>query len=162
MDQAHIHLLITHLPIFGSLCGAIVLAYGLWAKSNATNIAAYLVLLLSSIGAGIAYLTGEGAEEKVEHLEGVTRHAIHEHEHFALYALISLIVLGVAALIAWFLTRTRPTTGRTMGILVLLLALISFGLVARTGYLGGQIRHTEIVDGALQPAENPTDHHDGD
>jgi hypothetical protein len=23
-------------------------------------------------------------------------------------------------------------------------ALVSFGLVARTGYLGGQIRHTEI------------------
>jgi len=31
-----------------------------------------------------------------------------------------------------------------ISILTLLVTLISFGLVARTGYLGGQIRHTEI------------------
>jgi hypothetical protein len=30
------------------------------------------------------------------------------------------------------------------------LLLISFGLVARTDYLGGQIRHTEISVGVVQ------------
>ena len=29
-------------------------------------------------------------------------------------------------------------------IVILFISLISFGLIARTGYLGGQIRHTEI------------------
>jgi hypothetical protein len=37
---------------------------------------------------------------------------------------------------------------------ILFLSLISFGLVARTGYLGGQIRHTEISNGATAAAEN--------
>ena len=35
MNQTHIHLLITHLPIFGSILGGFVLAYGLWTKMKA-------------------------------------------------------------------------------------------------------------------------------
>jgi hypothetical protein len=37
---------------------------------------------------------------------------------------------------------------------MLVVSLVSFGLVARTGYLGGQIRHTEIANGATLPAGN--------
>jgi hypothetical protein len=62
MNQTHVHLLITHLPILGSFLGALVLVYGLFSGSYSTKIAAYLLLIISSAGAGIAYLTGEGAE----------------------------------------------------------------------------------------------------
>ncbi|MGE5943670.1 MAG: hypothetical protein ACM31G_04950 [Flavobacteriales bacterium] len=55
MDQTHIHLVITHLPIFGSILGGLVLAYGLWTKSNDTKIAAYGLFIISSISVGIAY-----------------------------------------------------------------------------------------------------------
>ena len=51
MDQTHIHLMITHLPIFGSLLGALVLAHGLMTKTAQTNVAGYYVLALSAIGA---------------------------------------------------------------------------------------------------------------
>lgn len=54
MDQTHLHLSINHLPIFGSILGGLVLAYGLWTKSNQTKIAAYYLLIISSIGAGIS------------------------------------------------------------------------------------------------------------
>jgi hypothetical protein len=40
MDQTHIHLLLTHLPVFGSIIGGFVLAYAIWAKSDQTKIAA--------------------------------------------------------------------------------------------------------------------------
>jgi uncharacterized membrane protein len=43
---------------------------------------------------------------------------------------------------------------RTTAFVILLISLISFGLVARTGYLGGQIRHTEISNGATVSSEN--------
>jgi uncharacterized membrane protein len=33
---------------------------------------------------------------------------------------------------------------RPVAIIILLVSLVSFMLVARTGYLGGQIRHTEM------------------
>jgi uncharacterized membrane protein len=146
-------LLITHLPIFGSLLGGLVLAHGIGTKSIQTNIAAYYILILSSIGAGIAYLTGEGAEETVEKLPGVIESTIKQHEEFALFALISLIVLGVAALVGFILTIRKSSFSRTIAIAVVIISVISFGLVARTGYLGGQIRHTEIssaVSGNLE------------
>lgn len=69
MNPTHIHLVIAHLPIFGSILGALVLAYGLWTKSNNTNIAAYGLFIISSMAAGIAYLTEEAAEESVENLQ---------------------------------------------------------------------------------------------
>lgn len=144
MNQTHIHLLITHLPIFGSILGGLVLAHGLWSRSNQTKIAAYNLLIISSIGAGIAYLTGEGAEESVENLPGVVEATIEQHEEFALFALISLIVLGFVSILGLFLTlRKSPLTGIT-AISILFISLISFGMAARTGYMGGQIRHTEL------------------
>jgi hypothetical protein len=66
MSDAHIHLVITHLPIFGSILGALVLGYGFLSKSDSTKIASYFLFIISAIGAGIAYITGEGAEEAVE------------------------------------------------------------------------------------------------
>jgi hypothetical protein len=85
MNQTHIHLLITHLPIFGSILGGLVLAHGIWTKSNQTKMAAYHVLIISSIGAVIAYLTGEGAEETVEKIQGVSEKIIDQHGDFACY-----------------------------------------------------------------------------
>ncbi len=144
MDQTHIHLLITHLPIFGSILGAIVLVNGLFAKSDATKIAAYNLMVFSSAGAVIAYLTGEGAAGSVEGLPGVLESRIEAHEEFALYALITLIILGVAAAAATYLTWRKPDYTKVTAGVVLVIALVSFGMVTRTGYLGGQIRHTEL------------------
>ena len=144
MNQAHIHLLITHLPIFGSILGVLVLSHGIWTKSNQTMVAAYNLFILSAIGAGIAYLTGEGAEEAVENIQGIAEATIEKHEDFALFALISIIILGVASLIGLLATLSKSTWIRTLAFVVLFIALFSFTIAARTGYLGGQIRHTEI------------------
>lgn len=146
MDQTHLHLLITHLPIFGSILGAVVLAHGLWIKSDHLSIAAYDIFIISGIGAGVAYLTGEAAEETVERIQGVAENMIDQHEDFALYALISLIVLGVLSIAGLFIAWKKWAFSKTFAVVVLFIALISFGLVAWTGYLGGQIRHTEISD----------------
>ena len=106
--------------------------------------AAYILLIISSIGAGIAYSTGEAAEETVENIAGLSKNLIEQHEDSAVIALISLIVLGVASVVGLFLTSRKSQFTRAVAVVVLLVSLITFGLVARTGYLGGQIRHTEI------------------
>ncbi len=150
MSQVHLHLLITHLPIFGSILGAFVLGYGLWAKSNQTKNAAYFIFIISAIGAAIAYLTGEGAEEAIENIQGVSENMIELHEDAAMYALISLIALGLMSIVALVVTRFKTSLIKSTSIIVLIISLVSFGLVARTGYLGGQIRHTEIANGGIQ------------
>ncbi len=160
MNPTHIHLLITHLPIVGSLLGSLVLVHGIWTKSNTTIMAAYNLLIISSIGAVIAYLTGEGAEDTVEKFQGVSKGMIEQHSDFAVYALISLSVLGVASLFGILVAFIKSPFSRTIATITLIISLISFGLIARTGYLGGQIRHTEINDSssnALQNSEKDKD-----
>jgi uncharacterized membrane protein len=154
MNQTHLHLLITHLPIFGSILGGIVLAYGLWTKSNDTKIASYLLFMISSIGAGIAYLTGEAAEETVEHIQGIVESNIKTHEEFALFAISSMIILGVVSILGVYLTYRKSLYTRTTAYIILIISLVSFGLVARTGYLGGQIRHTEIANNPNNSSED--------
>jgi uncharacterized membrane protein len=159
MNQAHVHLVITHLPIFGSILGALVLVYGLWSKSNQTKIAAYLLFVISALGAGIAYLTGEGAEDAVEKIQGISRDLIHEHEEAAMFALISLIILGIISLYGLFVTHKNRKYERSVSLIILFFSFFSFSVVARTGWLGGQIRHTEISNAPVQNAES---HEKGD
>ncbi len=146
MNLTHLHLLITHLPIFGSVLGLMVLAYGLWCRSRHTIMAAYLLFVVAALGAGIAYATGEVAEEAVERLPGIARAKIDPHEDFAIYALWSSVIMGVTSLIGLLLSWKKSVFTREMGKLILLIAAISFSLAAYTAYLGGQIRHSEVSD----------------
>ncbi|MEO8414376.1 MAG: hypothetical protein ABI472_11990 [Ginsengibacter sp.] len=150
MSTAHLHLVVTHLPVFGSILGAFVLGYGLWSKSNSTKIAAYCIFIVSGIGAVIAYLTGEGAEEAVEKIAGVSENLIKVHEDSAIYALVSLMALGIVSLFAVVVSYKKSSFIKYTATAVLIVSFISFGLVARTGYLGGQIRHSEINNAAVQ------------
>lgn len=152
MTSTHLHLITTHLPIFGSIIGASLLAYGMWSKANPTKSAAYLLFIISAIGAGIAYFTGEAAEETVEHIPGISEHLIEQHEDFAVYALVSLIVLGAVSIASLITNLKRIAIAKILSRATLLLSLISFALAARTGYLGGQIRHTELNSTPLQNA----------
>ncbi|MBD1384330.1 hypothetical protein IDJ75_03500 [Mucilaginibacter rigui] len=154
MNQTHIHLLITHLPIVGAVLGAFVLAHGIWRKSNTTLIAAYNLLIISAIGAGIAYATGEGAEETVEHLQGISKNVIEEHAESALISLVSLLITGGIAAIGLFVTLKSTAFNRPVALLALTAALVSFGFIARTGYSGGQIRHTEIGTNTTSPLKS--------
>jgi uncharacterized membrane protein len=123
-------------------------------KNKEVNEVAFYIFIISSLGAVIAYLTGEGSEEAVEHLQGITKNAIDEHEDFSMYALISLIVLGVGSLLALFLTYRHSSLLSSVTGIVLLISIISFALIGWTGYLGGQIRHTEM--NSITAAENQT------
>lgn len=153
MSLTHLHLLINHLPIIGSILGGFVLAQGIWNKSELTKIAAYNVLIISSIGAIVAYFTGEEAEETIENIAGVMESTIKIHEDFAVYALIALIVLGISSIIGLWATIKQNSYSGIVSTVTLVIAFVSFGLVAQTGYLGGQIRHTELNPNFVAPTE---------
>lgn len=162
MNPTHIHILITHLPVFGGFLGLLVLLYGFYQKSESTKQAAYLIFIVASIGAGIAYLTGEPAEESVEHLQGVVHDMIEEHEDAAQFALITNIIAGLASLAALWTSFKNLSFASLISKLVLIFALFGFTSAARTAFLGGKIRHSEIHgnvsnQGSQDPAENQDD-----
>lgn len=68
--------------------------------------------------------------------------------------MVSLIIVGVVSILGIFLTlRKSPATG-TLADVIFLISLVSFALVARKGFLGGQIRHSEIVKDATISLDN--------
>lgn len=161
MDQAHIHLAITHLPLFASFSGILILLYGIKTKSNHTQLAAFGIFIISAIGACIAYATGEGAEEKVEDIPGIIKSVIDRHEDSAIFTLLSFILTGIVSIAAAFLNFKKYAHAQRATLSVLVISVLSFILVARTAWLGGQIRHTEISTvsqtGNNQAGENTED-----
>jgi uncharacterized membrane protein len=160
MNQTHIHLIITHLPIFGSLLGGIALFHGLLTKTRQTLVAAYILMIISTLGVGIAYLTGEAAEETAEKIPGIVKNMIGQHEDVALIALISLILLGISSIFGIFFAVKQSALTFKIARVTLIICFISFGIISYTGYLGGKIRHTETYNSpanAIQPSKESTE-----
>jgi hypothetical protein len=146
MNPAHVHLLTNHLPILGSVFGLLVLIYSFLLRkpSQQVRTAAYLILVVAAIGAVAANASGEGAEESVKRLPGVTHDAIEEHEDAATFALGAALAAGALSLFGIAANAFKPAWNGRLAVANLLVALFSLAVSARTGYLGGKIRHTEL------------------
>ncbi len=155
MNAAHFHLLVNHVPIIGFGIGVILTLIGLWKRDEkGITTAVVLVLFISAIGSVLSLESGEGAEDLVEGLPGVTHEVIHEHEEMAETANIAGIITGIAALGLLFLAiRKQFETPIWAWVVVLALVLATTTLMAITGNAGGKIRHTEIRSEYTMPDE---------
>jgi hypothetical protein len=143
MNEAHLHLLVNHIPIVGGGLAVLILAWGLIRKNKSIVQLALGLLVLVGIASLVADLTGEGAEEVVEHSGVAFNHdAIHEHEEAAFFANMAAMLTGIVALVTLAVRKLRD--GKVMPIVVLVLAVWATATMVRTGYLGGFIVHTEV------------------
>lgn len=142
MSGAHVHLLLTHIPVVGVVFGILILAYALLRRKNETTQVALAVFVMSGLAAIGVYLTGEGAEESVEHLVGISHALIEQHEEAAVVALVTTLLLGAVSGVGLWLSRKRLP--RWFSGATLALALVVGGVLAWTADLGGQINHPEI------------------
>ncbi len=156
MDLLHLHLLLNHFPVIGTIIGIALLLLGFVSKSDAlkrASLAVFLVLALLTIA---VFLTGEPAEERVEKSAGVSKALMEEHEETAMPALIAMEVTGGIALIGLFVSFRKSKFANIGFAAAMVLSIVTFGLMARTANLGGQIRHAEIRSGgAASGNENP-------
>lgn len=150
MNSVQMHLALTHVPVILSFVGLIMLVVAFFIKNSTLTKTAYFLILIAGLSAMPVYFSGEGTEEAIENLPGVSDAVVEKHEEVAKMAMISIAIAGLVALAALFSLR-RQAASRVFKIVVLLLAITSGGLMAQTAHLGGQIRHTEIRKGvALQ------------
>lgn len=155
MNQAHLHLLLNHLPILGVLFGLLVLISGLLLNNQAVKQTALGLFVLAAICAIPAYLTGEGAEELVENLPGVTETLIERHEERANFFLGIVGGLGILSLITWYAGAKQHKAAAVLYAFTLVVALSSMALAQQVGVSGGEIRHTEIRSTAAAAANGP-------
>jgi len=97
---AHLHLLVNHSPIFGSLFALALLIASYFTSADIFRRTAFVVLIATAIGGAAADLSGDAAEEAVKGLPGIKRELIDAHSQMGDKAYILAGILGVLALIA--------------------------------------------------------------
>ena len=151
MTPVHLHLLLNHLPVIGTVIAVCLLAFALLRGDDRTGRVSLGLLAVLAAVAVVAFLTGEPAEEAVEHLPGVSGPLVERHEEAALLATIALGVVGAASA-GWLLLFRRRPLRRPVMLGLLAAALVPAGAMAYAANLGGQIRHAEIRPGAAAAA----------
>ena len=131
-DLPRLHAVLNDFPV-GLLVAAVIFEIlFLLTKRDSLRIAAYWTLMAGVIGAGLAVLSGLGAEDRIAHGEAV-HEIMEEHEELA------LITTGIFAVVAlWRLWRERVMSrGERMA--ALCLALVGSGFLVSTGQHGGEL-----------------------
>jgi len=144
MNEAHLHLLVNHFPIIGTLFGLGVLITGLLLKNNSVKNTAYFLFVASAIFTAFSMGTGEGAEELVEDLPNIGKQIIHEHEEIAEKFAILMYVTGLLGLLSLYTVVKNHKIAKIVSYITLAFALFAAVLAKSVGTTGGSIRHTEI------------------
>jgi len=127
----------------GAAFTTLLIIFALGQKSKEVKRTSLWFAVLTGISALIVYLTGDGAEDIVKTIPGITESLIEPHEHMAMFFMISLLLIGAAALAGLFLSRASTDVLHKFTVIVLILNILVMFLAYETGLSGGKIRHTE-------------------
>ncbi len=152
MDPVIVHLRLNHFPIIGLMVLFGLFAYAYFFRKRELFLPVKVGIVLLSLISIPLYLSGEPAEEKVEHLAGTNNEALEEHEDHAKKAFFFMELTGLICLISLWFGKNEKLERRIHAFLIPIIALTLFMMVI-TGMEGGKIRHTEI--GTIQP-EHPS------
>lgn len=144
MNVAHYHLLVNHIPLFTVAFGLVAMTWSYFRRSDEMRYFAVALLVAGGLSGWLAAETGEGAEHALKGRPEFTKEWIHPHEEAAEIANIGAWILAAAAAALIVIERFRRQNLPIAQLVVILLALVTMVLMARTAYMGGQIRHTEV------------------
>jgi hypothetical protein len=144
LNWAHIHLVLTHIPVIGIGVVIAFLLAGLARRSReikGVSLQMFVVLALLCI---VVYLTGSPASHQMREMPGISRDTIHHHSSVADFAFGTMEVLGTLSLGALVKFRSSAAIPTRFMTALVALALVVLILMIWTANLGGRIRHSEI------------------
>jgi uncharacterized membrane protein len=153
VNLAHLHLLLNHFPIIGTIVGVGLFVFSLAGKNDDLKRAGLIIFAVMALLSLPTFFSGVGAEGAIEELPGVSKALIDRHEGAAILALLFMEITGALSLVGLWQSHKFSKAARWNVAAVLLLSLITVGLMTRVGTTGGDVRHPEISDGS-NPAEN--------
>ena len=156
MNPTHIHLLLNHFPILGTLIGSTILLYSIIKKQNTgKNIGASIIVIMAIIAIPVL-LTGEPAEESVENLSGISKSLIHDHEEASEKAFWLMEVTGLISLLAIILYKIKSAFASKAFVVAFVFSAFTFIAMAWAGNLGGKIRHPETSNTFINVEQGAT------
>ncbi len=149
MNDAHLHLLVNHFPIVGTILGLGVLMAGMISKKDAVKNTANYLFIVGALFALASIATGDGAAELVEDMPNVGHKIIHEHEEMAENFAVVMYILGLCSLLGIYFNHKNHVKAKLVTSITLIIAVVAVVFSTLVGTSGGEIRHTEIRTDSL-------------
>jgi len=155
MNFAHLHLLLNHFPIIGTLIGLGLFLISLVGKNQDFRRASLVIFPVMALLSILTFFSGTGAQGAIKNLPGVSQALIERHQGAAMLALLFMEITGAFSLVALWKSHGESCPARWNWSLsaVLLLSIVTAGQMARVGTTGGDIRHPEIASGQEEVTE---------
>src|SRR6185437_14367620 len=128
-----------------------VFLYGFLAKSDDVKRAALVIFFGIALISIPTFITGTATALAFEKNPEISKALIQQHENAAFFALAVMELTGVLAWLGLYQYRRTSRLSQSMMMVVLLTALVSFGLMSKAANIGGEIRHAEIRGEPLPP-----------
>src|SRR6266481_5769769 len=135
MNFAHLHLLLNHFPIIGTLVGLGLFLISLFGENEDLRRASLIIFAAMALLAIPTFFSGIGAEGAIKKLPGVSQALIERHHGAAMLALLFMEITGALALVAlWQSHGISPQARWHWSIFaVLFFSIVTVGLMARVG-----------------------------
>ncbi|MCX7871660.1 MAG: hypothetical protein N2487_00070 [Verrucomicrobiae bacterium] len=145
MNQAHYHLMINHVPLFGIVTGTCLMLAGLILRNEVVKKTALYFFVISALVIVPTYTSGFGAEKVLKaFLPGMNTDVIEQHEEIAVLALGATAVLGIISLVCTILFWGQKPVKNVIAIIIVILSIATVVMIGFTANLGGKIRHPEL------------------
>jgi hypothetical protein len=155
----YVHVLLNPLPVYGLLIAWIALIIALILKTRRAQLAALILVLISSLSVWPVYEFGQQAYDRVLSMADEDGRAwLDEHKDRAedliwiFYALAVLGAIAIAAPMKW------PKSSAPLAIAVILLGGATLGTGCYIAYAGGRIRHREFRNEPAPPKRPEHEH----
>jgi len=145
MNLPHVHLLLNHFPIIGTIIALGLYLFALIGKSEDLKRSSLVIFAGIALLSIPTYMSGNGAEEALRKVPTVSKNAIAAHNNAALVSLVFMELTGMFAWLALWQSRRFLHTRRWTIETVLALSVITVYFMSVTGNTGGQINHSEIL-----------------
>ena len=141
----YIHVILNHLPIYGTILGALALAMSLLLRSRAAQITALVITLIASASAYPVLVSGQRAYKVIrDSSDDAGQEALDEHMDRAEKTINAFYLLALLSLAGLVVPIKWPRAGVPLTAMTLVLALFCFGLSIYIAQAGGQVRHPEF------------------
>lgn len=146
MNFAHLHLLLNHFPIIGTIVGVALFVISFFGKNGDLKRSSLIIFSAVALISIPAFLSGVAAQEKIHDNPGVSAALIQRHEGAAMLALLFMEFTGAFAIIGLWQSYRVSRPARWNVLTILLLSLLTVVLMTRTGDTGRVISHPEVRD----------------
>jgi uncharacterized membrane protein len=144
MNLPHVHLLLNHFPIIGTIIALGLFLISVIGKSDDLKRASLVVFAGIALLSIPAYMSGNGAEDAIRKLPGLNKAAVAAHNNAAVVSLVFVELTGIFAWLALWQFRRFSQARQWCVATVLLLSVVTIYFMTITGNTGGEIRHPEI------------------